>query len=83
MEDTPKRPDVPVRGEKQWQAWAGDHVEAQDYQTKKANTRLPYHSTLSEKTLVETEEQNQKVRGEKQWLGWAQATTEALDRQTD
>lgn len=42
----PARDAVPLRGEKQWQEWAQGHVDALDNQTAKANTRLPYHSTL-------------------------------------
>ena len=35
-----------VRGEKQWQKWAADLETYGDKQEKKANTRIPYHSTL-------------------------------------
>ena len=37
---------VIVRGEKEWQGWAGDLVDYADKQTTTANTRLPYHSTV-------------------------------------
>lgn len=36
----------PVRGEKNWQAWAGDMETYGDMQTDIANTRIPYFSTL-------------------------------------
>ena len=35
-----------MRGEKNWQAWAGDMEEFGDMQTDSANIRIPYHSTL-------------------------------------
>jgi len=41
-------PAYPVRGEKEWQTWAQAHVDALDQTTGKANTRLPYVSTLSQ-----------------------------------
>lgn len=36
----------PVRGEKNWQAWAGDMEDFGDMQTASANSRPPYNSTL-------------------------------------
>jgi len=36
----------PVRGEKTWQAWAGDMEDYGDMQTDIANARPPYNSTL-------------------------------------
>lgn len=39
-----------MRGEKQWQAWAGDQTTYADGQTTTANTRLPYVSTLAQKS---------------------------------
>jgi hypothetical protein len=62
-----------VRGEKQWQAWAQDFVNWEDGQTGKAQTRIPYASTL----------QLEDVKGEKQWQGWAQSTIDALDYETN
>jgi len=35
-----------VRGEKEWQLWAQEHVDWEDNQTSKANSRIPYASTL-------------------------------------
>jgi hypothetical protein len=40
------RPDVPVRGEKQWQDWAQAHVDALDHQTNTSQNRPPYKSTV-------------------------------------
>lgn len=44
--DAAPAPAYPVRGEKEWQDWAQDLIDWQDNQTKAANTRLPYHSTV-------------------------------------
>ena len=60
-----------VRGEKEWQDWAQDHVDWLDNQTKQANTRLPYASTLQLGSLETAGEQG-VVRGEKEWQTWAQ-----------
>ena len=47
----------PVRGDKQWQQWAGDNNEYLDGQVNVSNVRPPYLSTV----------QLRDVRGEKQW----------------
>ena len=52
-----------ARGEKQWQGWAQAHVDVLDYTTNKANTKLPYASTLTQFVTDDTP----SVRGEKQW----------------
>ena len=62
-----------VKGEKQWQTWAGDFVAHQDHLTMKANTRIPYYSNVQ----IDAEENKddaaaakidpKNVRGEKQW----------------
>lgn len=46
------RPNVPIRGEKEWQNWAQELVDHEDYLTDVANRRIPYAST------VQLEEQN-------------------------
>jgi hypothetical protein len=38
-----------VRGEKEWQGWAQDHVDWLDERTGVTQDRLPYFSTLSQK----------------------------------
>ena len=64
-----------VKGEKQWQDWAQAHNDALDHQTGKANTRLPYASTLSQNQHVQVEGDDTldtpAVRGEKQWEYYA------------
>jgi len=51
-----------VRGEKQWQDWAQGLVDWEDNQTNRANTRIPYYSTLQLGEMT-----SGPVRGEKQW----------------
>ena len=51
------RPAGPVRGEKQWQAWAGDQEDYAADATKAANTRLPYASTLQMSNFVQTRDE--------------------------
>jgi hypothetical protein len=70
------KPSHTVRGEKQWQQWAQDHVDAQDYQTAKANTRLPYKSTLAQ---AGWETDPPAVRGEKQWERYTDNNAKHLD----
>lgn len=48
-------PKYKVRGEKQWQKWAQDLIDHQDFLTKKANTRIPYKSTLQIEALNDSE----------------------------
>jgi hypothetical protein len=65
-----------VRGEKEWQTWAQENVDGLDYQTGKANTRLPYASTVQlDSNLVQIGD----VRGEKEWQTWAQENVDGLD----
>ena len=45
--------DFPVRGEKQWQMWAGDMVDYGDMQESFANMRPPYHSTAQLGKVIE------------------------------
>ena len=54
----------PVRGEKQWQQWAGDNNEYLDGQVNVSNTRPPYLSTVQ---LMDGKGPSWTVRGEKQW----------------
>lgn len=58
-----------VKGEKEWQAWAGENNWELDDSTIKANKRLPYVSTvqIEDGSFVPT----WNVRGEKHWLGYA------------
>jgi hypothetical protein len=51
-----------VRGEKEWQTWAQDLEDWGNTQTTRANTRLPYASTLQL-----SEQIGGIVRGEKEW----------------
>jgi len=87
----PKPGPYTVKGEKQWQAWAGEFTTHQDWLTMKANTRLPYASTLQLSEQTEEEPAKKEaavkpapytVKGEKQWQTWAQAHIDALDAQT-
>ena len=50
----------PVRGEKQWQGWAGDQEDYAADATKAANTRLPYASTLQLNQYVQTRDDGEK-----------------------
>jgi len=52
-----------ARGEKQWQNWAQGHIDALDNQTDKANSRIPYASTLQ----LSAEDPAWPLRGEKEW----------------
>ena len=54
-----------VRGEKEWQTWAQENVDGLDYQTGKANGRLPYASEVQLNNLIQLGEED--VRGEKDW----------------
>jgi hypothetical protein len=76
-----------VRGEKEWQTWAGEHNEWLDNQTAIANTRIPYHSTvqllqLDQDGTTQAAAPTWTVRGEKEWQGWAQDHNDWLDNQT-
>ena len=79
---------APVRGEKEYQDWAQEHVDWLDNQTTKANTRLPYHSTLTQQQFALLQFQDlqniqlEDVRGEKEWQTWAQENVDGLDYQT-
>jgi len=61
-------PKYKVRGEKQWQAWAQNLINHQDYLTMRANTRIPYRSALQIEALndnlvhVKTEEGDELIR---------------------
>jgi hypothetical protein len=52
-----------VRGEKNFQGWAQDHVDWEDSQADKANGRIPYASTIQ----LGWENDTPSVRGQKQW----------------
>ena len=62
----PKPGPYTLKGEKQWQKWAADFTTHQDWLTMKANTRIPYASTL-QLDQENTEAPKTAVRGEKQW----------------
>jgi hypothetical protein len=68
-----------VQGEKEWQQWAGEHVEWLDNQTSKANARPPYNSTFLMFDVANgvaggpgMPTLSGNVHGEKEWQGWAQ-----------
>jgi hypothetical protein len=61
-----------VRGEKEWQGWAQDHVDWLENQEGVANARPPYNSTLLQFDLAGAEgpampELSGVVQGEKEW----------------
>ena len=37
---------MPIRGEKEWQDWAQELIDHEDFLTNQANTRIPYFSTV-------------------------------------
>ena len=53
------RPAGPIRGEKQWQDWAQDFNNWSDLRTMRANTRIPYNSTLQLEDINFIHVQNQ------------------------
>lgn len=70
----PKLENGTVRGEKEWQGWAGIQNDFLDNQTSKANGRPPYNSTLLQFDLASAAggapgmpELTGNVRGEKEW----------------
>jgi len=67
-----------VRGEKQWQQWAGDQTTYADGQTTTANTRLPYASTLQLE-----DSPGWAVRGEKFTQDFSQGLVDYEDHQAD
>jgi len=56
----------PVRGEKQWQPWAGDQEDYILDATNAANKRLPYHSTLQMNNLVQIKDDDEEEEEEQE-----------------
>ena len=50
---TASKDGYPVRGEKNWQAWAQDLEDYGIQQENVANTRIPYASTLQLESVIE------------------------------
>ena len=75
-------PSWPVRGEKPYLTFHQDLVDYEDNQVVRANTRIPYFSTL---TQLEDEGKERTdggpVRGEKPYLGFHQGLVDYEDNQ--